>query len=266
MLDLWQKKFPHAFEENPTIMLETTAIKTNISTLFSSLESKALLNENIFNALLQLHCSSDSSALNLHEGLCGMIEYSLISLDVLTLLCNIPAPARFMQFILQTRASDIDFETIQHLLTKRTIIDGLSRTINLFNQSFLAYSLENINRFSVLAEVLANPLCQTIFDARLRTFSDYAVSSDHIDSTFAAHLINQLYTEQNEQTRIAIFFDAFATLRSFPLSQKYMIDIDMANEVTEKLTTHCLSVIKAIDTSEDYEQARCMVKDLQTTG
>ena len=118
MLDLWQKKFPHAFEENPTIMLETTAIKTNISTLFSSLESKALLNENIVNALLQLHCSSDSSALNLHEGLCGMIEYSLISLDVLTLLCNIPAPARFMQFILQTRASDIDFETIQHLLTK----------------------------------------------------------------------------------------------------------------------------------------------------
>ena len=153
---------------------------------------------------------------------------------------------------------------IQEIALNNT--ESESRAMTLFVHSKLDDSYDNLNRFIVLAEVLANPLCQTIYDARLRSFSSYSDTSDPIDSTFALDLINQLYTEQNKERQVAIFFDACAQFRSYPPTQKYMTDLRVDDAVLMALNLHCLSMIERIDSALDYQQTQQMINKLHTLG
>ena len=112
-----------------------------------------------------------------------------------------------------------------------------------------------------------NPLCQTIFDARLRSFSDYSQSFEPLGyHSVADRIITSLQESADEEQRIAIFFDYFTHYRPFPGSQRYIVDIDLADKVLNALTTYCQERIAAINTREDYLTTKQLIKQIQHCG
>ncbi|MDA9272025.1 hypothetical protein N9Q05_01410 [bacterium] len=216
MLTLWKNKFPRIFETDSTLMQETTQIQNKLAKLFTDLDVRKVLDDDV------------------------------------------------VHFIIQTKT--IDFESVNRFLSQEKRIDGLSRATTLFELSSFDYSLENLEHVGLLADVLANPVCQAIFDARLRRFSDYTTYSEPINTTFADDLITQLYAEPDVDKRIPLFFDALSTLRPFPPSQKYMKGLTVADEVMIKLKAHCNEIIQTIDSREDYANAQRMIKPLRRQG
>lgn len=139
--------------------------------------------------------------------------------------------------------------------------DNISRAMTLFTQSTLNPSVSNVNKYIVLAEVLLNPLCQTIYDARLRGFSDYIEPSEPVDASFATTLINSVFKEKNPEKRVAIFFDSLLAIRPFPPTQKHMVFLDVNDIVLSQLTMHCTPMI---DRTESDERAQPKIDTLSS--
>jgi hypothetical protein len=132
-------------------------------------------------------------------------------------------------FMLRAIEAEVDIASILTFLRQDVAFDGLSRTLTLFDISNrFNYKQENFKQFALLSKILENPLCQTIFDARLRGFSDYSVSHERLSAVHADTLIHAMTS--CEDSCIEYFFNYFvdSKLRPFPPSQKDMVDVDIA--------------------------------------
>jgi hypothetical protein len=264
MLTPWKKKFPLQFDAHSKLMLETKENQSNLVILLTQLDEKDLLDVSMLEALLQLHESFEGYLPELHERLLDMIKRSHISTDIVILLCNSRDPISCIQFIIKCR--DTNPDSLLSFLSKRTVSNGLSWAMTLFDLSSLEYTAEYFNEFSAVATVFSNPLCRTIFDARLRGFSDYTVVSEPIDSEFANKLISDIYSEKDKEKKIAIFFNECATLRPCPPSQRYFMLIDVSAIIEEQLSSYCQSMIQSIESQEDHNSVRDTINTLRTTG
>lgn len=119
-------------------------------------------------------------------------------------------------------------------LLQRCCPAGLSGALELFELSSLS-PMDNLNRVDLLSQTLANPLCQVIFNARLRLFSDYSEGSECLGVTQANQLIEITCSSTVADTRVKNFFDYMAQYRPCPPTQKYMVDIDFQDEVCSAL-------------------------------
>ena len=153
----------------------------------------------------------------------------------------------------------------QSLLKMASNFQGLRDAIELFELSSYTYCETNRSLFYMLADLMLNKLCQTIYDARLRSFSDYSEPSEPIDADFASHLISLLADTKNAD-RVRVFFNALANLRPYPPSQKYLITVDVEQYVLHALSTYCKSIIKDIKTADEYISFQQRLQRFQTFG
>ncbi|MFZ4076955.1 MAG: 3'-5' exonuclease [Legionellaceae bacterium] len=153
----------------------------------------------------------------------------------------------------------------KNLQAKLLDVSGLSQAIELYDLSSYGYTEGRRPLFYMLARLLANPLCQTMYAARWRVFADFHDPMEPINVAFANNLIQRL-SKTSEHERVAVFFNTLAELRPFPPSQKYLVDVDLEQHILNELKNYCLSSIKEIKTTEDYEKSRRMLRCLKTIG
>lgn len=293
MLEDWKRKFPQCFKDDPTISSDLNhGDQLRLSDLLTTIEVSGALNEYIVGCLLEksrdyldalvyligilstYHCLNQqtlNSILGCHflrelqENIQTAWSFFPPSADFLTFLLSTSAPVSCAQFIICAGKAGVDFEFIKHFLTQHIAIRGLDRAMTLFDFSGFEYSKVHLPQLSILASVLANPLCKTIFDARLRCFSDYSLPHEPVDDSVSQEIIQQLSAlKGDEEDKIRLFFDFFAQFRPLPESQKYLVEIDMATLVTAQLEAYCELEIDAIKTDQDYLQVRKMIITLQT--
>ncbi|EHL32174.1 hypothetical protein [Legionella drancourtii] len=169
-------------------------------------------------------------------------------------------------FLLDLYLNEVDFVAIQNFLSK-IVISGLNDALTLFSHSHFTYKKEHFNTFAILTSVLANPLCQIIFDARLRGFSDYSLLSEPLENYEIAHsIIQQLSKLNNQEEQVAVFFDFFTDYRPFPASQTYTVEIDIAMEVESELRAYCQAKIDTINNKHDYLRAKQLIEKINTKG
>lgn len=162
-----------------------------------------------------------------------------------------PLSAKMLTFLLSAMRLETD-------------LTGVPRAFELMQWSRF-YDAAYAEYFRVLAQVLANPLSQTIYDARLRTFSDYASPIGPLDQSLANHIIEQLQPLYAAQ-RYRAFFDFFAHLRPLPYSQRGMFEVDFSLYVTNTLERYCRNQIASMQHHEDYHKTYAMIKKLRRTG
>ncbi len=263
MLRDWKIKFPQCFAEYSTFFTSLTqSDEACLSRLLAMVERSDLLDEETVRCLLDKSCDQ------LHE-----LAYWVDKLAELHCLNRATLQDIFGAYSLADLKEHVGYLAehglapgdFKHVLSQQGALNSLSRAIPLFDLGGLDYH-EHAQAFIVLAETFANPLCQTIFDARLRAFSDYSVPSDPVNLYIAGDIIQKLRVLPDEESRIHTFFDFFASHRPFPESQKYIVEVDVAAEVAMALESYCVSVIKAIASPEDYERARRVIRKLQTEG
>lgn len=171
-----------------------------------------------------------------------------------------------VHFLLNLYLNEVDFVAIQNFLSK-IVMSGLNDTLILFTHSHFTYRKENFNTFAILTSVLANPLCQIIFDARLRGFSDYSLPSEPLEnSEVADSIIQQLSKLSNQEEQVAVFFNFFTNYRPFPASQAYIVEIDIAMEVESALSAYCQAKIDTINNKHDYLRAKQLIEKINTKG
>ncbi|WP_058533613.1 hypothetical protein [Legionella saoudiensis] len=233
MLKNWQKKFPQCFKRHPNIFTELTSTsQEKLSVLLKELDESELLNEHTVNYLLNNATKSDEC----------------------------------IELIAQMLKGGVAVEHIPNFMEKYIVADGLSRAITLFDLSSFNYHEEHLLKLSVLTQVLANPLCQTIFDARLRSFSDYTIPTEPLRPQDANRIIQQLCNLQHEESRIRTFFNFFAEFRPIPCSQDYLTEIDCADQVVRALELYCITKITAIRSYQDRMNMKEMILLLQKQG
>lgn len=233
MLKNWQKKFPQSFKGHSNLFTELTYSEQEaLSDLLLELDELELLNEHSINCILD----------------------------------NATNPIEYIQLITRMLKAGINVELIPDVLSKFIAPGGLSRAITLFELSSFAYNEEHLFKFCVLTQVLANPLCQTIFDARLRSFSDYTIPEEPLRPQEATQLIQQLYDLQDEESKIRAFFDFLAPFRPVPCSQRYLTETSSATQVAIALEIYCASKIEAITSYQDSVKVKEMIHLLQTQG
>lgn len=171
-----------------------------------------------------------------------------------------------IDFITRALKAGNHLTEINHFLLHEVALEGLNRAVTLFDLSSRDYRKEHFPLFRVLTHVFANPLCQTIFDARLRCFSDYYVPLEPLNSLHADFIINQLYFLNDDESRVCTFFDFFSEFRSFPGSQKYIIEVNTDDHVTRELDFYFQSKIETIENKEDYFWVREMITKVRTQG
>lgn len=159
----------------------------------------------------------------------------------------------------------IDGAVTKSLQDRLLDVSGLPQAIELYALSSYDYSEEHRSLFYSLARLLENPLCQTIYAARWRVFSDFYEPVEPIDLAFANDLIQNL-SKASEHEKVAVFFDTLAELRPFPPSQKYLVDLDIEQHILNALGKYCLSSIEEIKTTADAEKIRHMLWCLKTVG
>lgn len=233
MLKNWQKIFPQSFKEHPNLFTELTYSEQEVlSELLVKLDALQLLNEQSINGILD----------------------------------NAAHAAEYLELITHMLKAGINIEIIPALFSQSVAAEGLSRALALFNLSSFVYNEELLPMFSVLTKVLANPLCQTIFDARLRSFSDYTIPDEPLLPQHANQLIQQLYNMKDEENRIRTFFNFLAQFRPIPCSQRYLTETKSATQVPLALELYCVEKIKAIKTYQDCVEVKEMIYILQTKG
>ncbi|CAM4462185.1 MAG: hypothetical protein LEGION0403_FIIPPAGN_01359 [Legionella sp.] len=233
MLQYWQKKFPKSVEEHPNLFTELTAsAQKALSNLLQELDEFELLNEH------SLHCILD----------------------------NATNPIEYIELITRLLKAGVNVELITDFLSQCVAINGLEHAIQLFDLSSFVYNEEHLSKFSVLTKVLATPLCQTIFDARLRSFSDYTIPKEPLLPQDANNIIQQLHDLSDEENRIRTFFNFFAQYRPIPCSQKYLTETDSATQVVIALELYCSAKIKAATSYQDRVEIKEMIYILQTKG
>lgn len=134
--------------------------------------------------------------------------------------------SNLLQMIQHAQPAPLSQEAM-HLLLSKIDVKGFHRAKELYEMACYADSKHNYHKFALLTRVLANPLCQTIYDARLRCFSDYAEPTEPLNNNRATDIIQQLCHERDNDQHIKLFFDFFAAFRPIPCTQKYMVDIDI---------------------------------------
>ncbi|HBD9374799.1 TPA: hypothetical protein KLD42_001673 [Legionella pneumophila] len=264
MLKDWQVKFPKSFEQFPNLFTEldfeeqeylsqllhlinnagtglldeetvsrifdNSSHISELTALISLISNLKCLNKSMLNYLFTNHYLPD-----LQESIDTLSSQTSLSTDVVTFLFSTKNPQDCVEFMMRALKNGVDLTNIVNYLSQHVDLAGLNRAITLFDLSSFNYKQEHFPKFSILSSVLANPLCQTIFDARLRGFSDYSELSEPLPSIDANEIINQLVDLVDEETKAQIFFDFFVPFRPFPPSQKYIVDVDVADKVARVL-------------------------------
>ena len=120
---------------------------------------------------------------------------------------------------------------------------GLSSAMVLFDRSELTYTKEHFTAFALLTSVLANPLCNVIFEARLRSSgSDYVIVQDPLNKKKSCEIMQELDKLSSQEERIAAFYDFFTAYRAIPASLKYFREISL-EEVLLALNTFCEAML-----------------------
>lgn len=295
MLTSWQQKFQKSFEAYPKLFTQLTSQQqSQLSDLLALVEQSGLLNEKnlgnllswsinyyldelvyLIEKLAEFHCLNQStfdylfakhSLSELKASIYTLADRELLTTETITFLFSTPDFCSKAQFITRASMAMVPFESIKKFLSQHIDMNGLSRAIALFDLSGLPYSEEHFNEFHIVARVFGNTLCQTIFDARLRSYSDYSEPSEPVNSRVAVTILSELGALSSQEERVAFFFDFFAELRPFPCSQRDLVDVDVADEVTKVLRSYCKSAIATVDSQQDYLRVRKMISELQNTG
>lgn len=195
-LEELQKKFPDIFESYSTFLAD-----------FPQKQRHSLC------ALLNSIESSEPQTLDEADRLYRILD-------------TLKSYAAFMQRAL---ANHVHLSVIQTFLSEQITPEGMSHAIDLFNLSHFSYNTQHFKTFKILSDLFENPLCQTIFDARLRTFSDYDDPSEPLNFDEADNIINQLISLRDQEARVRAFFDYFASFRPYPSSQRYFRAIKAAD-------------------------------------
>jgi len=265
MLSNWQRKFPEWFHQHQSLFIQLDAGSQNqLSQLLTLLETKELLDEKTLDCLLKkVYYGLDKLKKNIES----LSELTPLSADILLLLLSHCDPESCVKFIGASIAAKGDIEMVKHFLSHHIKMNALSRALALFERSHFDFRQDHLPLFCVLTDILAIPLCQTIFDARCRTDSDYEIPRDPINSSVADAIINKLVALPDEESKVRTFFNFFAEFRPIPASQRYMIDVvDVASLVTMELTADCEAQIRVIQSVEDFVKTQQMIKKLKMKG
>ena len=295
-LQQWQKKFPKVFEEYSgfiaplalqeqaslsellatiesngllkeavleNVLLSARVYLTELVYLIEKLAEHGCLNEVTLNYLFLDHLFSEYSLVELAVNIRALEDRKGLTAETIRVLFSGPDPSSSALFILRALHAELELNSIIRLLSRSINRNGLRRAITLFDLSSLPYDREHFKKFGVLVAVLANPLCQTIFDARLRGFSDYSVPTEPVNSREACALLSQLLVYQAEEARIRLFFNFFAPLRPFPVSQRDLVAVNIAEEVARGVKSYCRAEIKAIESQQDYLVVSKIISDLE---
>lgn len=226
MLRQWQMEFPHIFEKFPNI--------------FNELSDEA---QEVLSQLFFLGREQAKPEIPIEEIITGVLN-----------------------FIGRALKAGVNFPIILNFLSQNVALEGLSRALTLFDLSRrFSYRQEHFAWFGLLSKVLANPLCQTIFDARWRCFSDYMLPSEPLKPDDADAIIERL-ASLAEKNKVRTFFDFFVRFRPFPGSQDYIVEIDVADRVNTALYFYCKATIAAIKTQADFRAAQKMITALRKSG
>ncbi|MDI1351898.1 MAG: hypothetical protein PSV35_03870 [bacterium] len=291
MLKEWQEKYPKIFAAYPNLTHKLSAEKqTMLDSLLNHISQKHLLTDTIINRLLvdtsvvkerlyliekliELKYFSQSSLEHLlnHEDLgslylavSAMDRNSLLSVGIVQLLLATSAPQACTQFISQALHAKSDLNAIITFLSGPIKTADLSRSFTLFDYSSFTYTPEHFNAFALITTVLANPLCRVIFDARLRAFSDYALPTEPLkNSNYADQIIGKVCSLNHLEEQIAAFFDFFCAFRPFPDSQKYLVEINMEEQVIQTLNGY-LEPIDTLNTKEDFLRIKQLINKIKT--
>lgn len=172
-----------------------------------------------------------------------------------------------IHFLLKLYSSEVDLALIQKFLSTQIVMNGLDDALTLFNHSQFTYKQNNFNAFAILTSVLANPLCQTIFAARLRCFSAYSSPSEPLRSPEVANsIIQQLCKLSTQEERVAVFFDFFTDYRPFPNSQRDIVEINTEMEIELILRAYCQAQIAMISNKQDYLRSKQLIEKINTKG
>ncbi|KTC92334.1 hypothetical protein [Legionella cincinnatiensis] len=295
MLKDWQIKFPYSFAQFPNLFTEldfeqqeTLSQLLHVieqaggglldgDTVFHILNHSSDLSELTYLIILMsdLKCM-DKSMLNhlfthhylpdLQESIDVLSNHTIITSDVVKFLFSIRNPQDCVGFMMRALQKGVELSAILNYLSQNVTLEGINGALTLFDLSSYSYKPEHFPKFSAIAKVLANPLCQTIFESRWRSFSDYAVIAEPLNSTDADEIINRLISTVDEETKIHIFFDFLTSFRPFPPSQKYIVDVNIGDKVTTALTNYCKSRIAASVSDENSLAVREMITTLRKKG
>lgn len=138
-------------------------------------------------------------------------------------LTQVSNPLAYAQFLHHTDSAAISEEIVYAWLKTLNKKNNLSAAMMIFNYSKRPYTIEQLPLIKLFAELLSNPLCEAVLDARNISFSDYATPSDPLENAaFSNALINKISESQTEFKRIQLFYDILISIRPYPCSQKYM--------------------------------------------
>ena len=231
MLQRWKKKFPISFDNAPYIFERLdTRDQERLSQILTRIEPSGLLKEAVVQDLLSF---AEPVSLSVLEG--GL-------------------------------NAGVDFTWLMRFLTEKIDRNGLTAAVELFSLARLDFRQEHLEHLPVVTDVLANPLSQTIFSARLRVFSPYAPVYELITVPAARAIIEALNLYEDEESRLRYFFDYCATLRPLPCSQLDVDEVDINEIALSTLNQYCHSMIKAIATPEDYRRVQSGISELRTKG
>lgn len=171
-----------------------------------------------------------------------------------------------VDFMERALAAAVDFDDIKGFLDALGENSALAAALTLFDLSSFNYRKQHFRLLALATKVLANPLCRSIFEARLRGFSDYVEAQEPLDVKTADMLLVLLKEHEDDESRIQHFFDFLTKIKPFPPSQKYFVDVSVAAKVTEELDRYCRSQIKQIATKDQYVLVRDMISGLRKNG
>lgn len=264
MLKHWKSKYPNTFALFPNIHHDLEIDDQDyLSQLLLFLEKSGagLLNDIVLKHIVHHSLHSFDYLYTIKESL-EILSHSIeLSLEPLTFLVATQNHRVCVQFILKALKNDLKMPQALDFLTHQAHLDNLSQAMSIFEQSDFGFYQEHLEKLAVLSKVLANPLCQTIFDARLRGFSDYTMLSDPLKTLNTTEIINQIWHSSNEDTQIQIFFDYFAQFRPLPLSQKYMVFVDVAERVAREVELSDSRDMKGIFDTIKYRVASNIERD-----
>ena len=297
MLKTLQIMFPEVFEQYPELFSKLnskqhdrlsalfTLIEKHESTLINKRTVRRILKnainnlpelEYLIHLLLKYNCLNrytlrwlfrNHEIAQLKESVERLSRFMPLSAETITFLLSMHHAADCVAFINRATKTGIDFDSIDHFLSEQRSLNSLGRAVTLFDHcKKLGYGKEHFQQFSILMKILDNPLCRTIFDARLRCFSDYSSPSDSLKSQDIDDLITKLCVLDTEEDRVSLFFDFFAKMRPFPDSQKYLTKLNVAAQVTRALNSYCTSEIETVDSQEDYLNTVYRIKALRAKG
>lgn len=294
MLKDWQIKFSKSFSRYPNLFTELDFEEQDtLSDLFDLLEKSGtevlddavvshLLDNSSYiselsyfitlmshhqclNRLMLNHLFSNHYLPDLKVSIHTLSQRLMLSKDTLFFLFSSRNPQACVQFILRALSKGVDIAIIKNFLSQQVALEGLNYTITLFDLSHFSYKTQHFQKFADLTWVLANPLCQTIFGARLRGFSDYSVITEVLNDTAADNIIKQVSLAQGEN-KVKIFFDFFTSFRPFPPSPKYIVEVNVSHWVTAALTHYCKATIAASTSPQDLLQTQKMIATLRKKG